>query len=625
MRKISRCSVAMALVLAAGCGSDELPERTLAQGADQLGLYSVLHNYFALETGQGVGNGAADHSQLFTFQNGQSNSAWYWTLPVAGDFNGDGTDTVGRYDTRTGRFALAESNAYDAPQIELTTIVEGFPVAGDFDGDGLDTVGVFDPEAGEFRLETSIDEPGDPGNPGAEQVIFSFGPAGGSAVAGDFDGDGIDTVAVFDPETRQVHLTNAPLPDGPDDVYELRFPGSIAVAGDFDGSGQDSIGLYDPETNQLHLRYSTTTGGADAIVALSPHDWRWRPIAGTWQVPDSSASAAPSAFDWPTGQPGDHGIDASRLSRAYDQAEATPDLHSLLVLRNGVLVGEDYYRGFDRHTAGNIKSVSKSVLSALFGIAVDQGHITSTDQPASELLPEAFADLADQDKSAITVDHLITMTGGLAWDDNYISDFIISPNWVANVLERDLVTAPGQQFNYSTGLTHVASAVLTSATGVSTRDFAREHLFEPLGISTARWDRDPQGVFFGGAEMFMTPRDMVRFGYLYLQGGAVESQQGSDQATEQIIAADWVDVTTSRRITVTNEYEYGGWWWRRQLGGHQTYFAWGWGGQFIFVFPTLDTIVVATSKWNVTFADAQAHYARIFALMNDHVMPSITE
>ncbi len=624
MRRIWRCSAAMGFILAAACGADELPERVLAPGADQLGLYSVLHNYFALETGQGVGNGADDHGQLFTFQHGQSNSAWYWTLPVAGDFNGDGTDTVGRYDTRTGRFALAERNTYDAARIELTALAEGIPVAGDFDGDGVDTVGVFDPVAGEFRIEMSL-EPGGSGDPGANPLVFSFGPAGGSAVAGDFDGDGIDTVAVFDPATRLVHLTNALAPGEADEVYELRFPGSFAVAGDFDGSGRDSIGLYDPETNQLYLRYSTTAGGPDAIVALSPHDWRWRPLVGTWEIPDESDAAAPSAFDWPTGQPGQHGIDAASLDRAYDRAAATQDLHSLLVVRNGVLVGEAYYRGFDQSTAGNIKSVSKSVLSALFGIALAEGHITSTDQPASELLPEAFAVLDDPDKSAITVDHFITMTSGLDWTDNDIGDFVRSSHWVDNVLERDMVAAPGQQFNYSTGLTHVASALLANATGASTREFAQEHLFEPLGISAARWDRDPQGVFFGGAEMFMTPRDMARFGYLYLQGGAVESSPGSEQETEQIIPADWVSDTTSRRITVTDEYDYGGWWWRRQLGGHQTNFAWGWGGQFIFVFPTLDAIVVATSKWHVDLADAQAQYERVFALMNDYVVPSIIE
>jgi CubicO group peptidase (beta-lactamase class C family) len=227
-----------------------------------------------------------------------------------------------------------------------------------------------------------------------------------------------------------------------------------------------------------------------------------------------------------------------------------------------------------------------------------------------------LAAAADAPKRGITIEDLLTMRSGLESTSgrNY-GAWVRSPNWVRFVLSRPLEAAPGETIEYSTGNTHLLSAILTRATRRSTWQFAQETLARPLGFSLARWTRDPQGIYFGGNEMLMTAREMVAFGELYLNGGRV--------AGKQIVPGQWIEASwVPRGRSYWSDQQYGYGWWMRDLGGRPAYFAWGFGGQYIFVLPDLDLVVTTTSSAAVG-EERRRHRRGVLDLVEDQVIPAI--
>jgi CubicO group peptidase (beta-lactamase class C family) len=278
------------------------------------------------------------------------------------------------------------------------------------------------------------------------------------------------------------------------------------------------------------------------------------------------------------------------FSEAAKAASELPRLHSLLVSHRGTLVLERYFNGTRAARPANVKSVSKSVISALVGIAIDRGQITSVNEPIGKYFVDLLRDPADAAKRAITIEDLLTMRAGLeSTSSRNYGAWVTSRHWVRYVLGRPLVDTPGQSMEYSTGNTHLLSAILTKATGKTTWQFAQEVLAKPLGFSLTRWPQDPQGIYFGGNEMLMTPRQMVRFGELYLNRGRV--------AGRQVVPARWVDDSfVPRGRSDYSEQMYGYGWWMRELAGRQAFYAWGFGGQYIFVVPQAQLVIVTTSS-----------------------------
>src|SRR5688500_6303071 len=226
------------------------------------------------------------------------------------------------------------------------------------------------------------------------------------------------------------------------------------------------------------------------------------------------------------------------LDAAAKAAAEIPRLRSLLVSHRGTIVLEHYATPRARGLS-NVKSVSKSVISALVGIAIQRGDIKGVQQPIADYFPELLKD-PDPRKRRITVEDLLTMRSGLESTsfDNY-GEWVRSRNWVRFVLSRPVTTDPGTEMEYSTGSTHLLSAMLTRATRRSTWQFAKEALGKPLGIIIAQWPRDPQGIYFGGNDMLMTPRQTLAFGELYLHDGRVRGRQ--------IVPADWVETSCKGR------------------------------------------------------------------------------
>jgi CubicO group peptidase (beta-lactamase class C family) len=289
--------------------------------------------------------------------------------------------------------------------------------------------------------------------------------------------------------------------------------------------------------------------------------------------------------EWKTTAREDHGLDTNSLAAAITQLQSLcPPVRSLLVVRHGRLIVERYFNGSTKDEPGNIKSASKSILSALVGIALEQGFIRSIDQPVIDFFPEYRDQLGDPRKKQITLRHLLTMSAGL----EYVENGPISRRWMASrdwhgfTLKSKLVAEPGAEFNYSTALTHLLSGVITRATGTNTLAFAKRVLLDPIGASVAQWDQDPRGNYWGGSEVHLTPRSMAKFGYLYLNHGQWDGNQ--------IVPAAWIQASTQQ----TNAARYGFLWWLDNFEDHSIYFAQGLGGQYILVVPDLDVVVVVT-------------------------------
>lgn len=305
-----------------------------------------------------------------------------------------------------------------------------------------------------------------------------------------------------------------------------------------------------------------------------------------------------------------------RLDAAVDAAGELPRLHSLLVSWRGNLVVEKYFHGARANRTANIKSASKTVVSSLVGIAIAQQKIESLETPIASFFPNLLGDSTDPARRAITIEDLVSMRAGLESTSgrNY-GRWVHSGNWVKHILSRPLEADPGGPMIYSTGTTHLLSAILTKATGASTRDFAQDVLAGPLGFDLAPWPRDPQGIYFGGNDMVLTPRQMLAFGEMYLHRGRANGKQ---IVPESWVEASWVPRTRSRRSG--RMYGYG--WWMRELGGVWAYYAWGFGGQFIFVVPKLETVVVTTSA-DSPGEGRRGHLGEVYALVGKLILEPI--
>jgi len=292
---------------------------------------------------------------------------------------------------------------------------------------------------------------------------------------------------------------------------------------------------------------------------------------------------------WLAAAPAVHAAEA--LPVVLDNATGLPTLRTVIVARHGTVLAERGYHGGREDRATNIKSASKTVVAALVGIAIDRGVLEGVDQPIAPLLKDDLPARPDPRLSRITIGHLLSMQAGLARTSgpNY-GRWVGSRDWVRYVLAQPFEDVPGGGMLYSTGSTHLLSAILTRVTGKSTLQLSREWLGPQPGFAVTAWARDPQGVYFGGNQMSMTPRSLLTFGELFRNGG--RSAGGRQLLSVRWIAASWVPRT--RSVFTGDGYGYG--WFARRIGGQDVRFAWGYGGQMLYVVPALDLVVVMTSN-----------------------------
>lgn len=311
--------------------------------------------------------------------------------------------------------------------------------------------------------------------------------------------------------------------------------------------------------------------------------------------------------------PEKEGMDQVLLSEAVDYVGKT-DACSFVVVRHGKIVLEKYFNGFDKETYTNVYSVTKSVMSALTGIAIDQGYIKGVDEKAADFFPEYYNVQSEPLKKQITIKHLLTMTPGFVED---LNTWRTSKNLIESAVNLPLKFKPGEEFQYANSATHLLSGILTKATKMSAMEFAGKNLFGPLNMAVQQWSADPQGYNIGPSELYLTPRSMAKFGLLYLNNGVWEGKQVVPLQWVKESIRKWVDF--DRDKTDKSNPGYGYLWWMRNEGSHFVYFASGYGGQYICIIPDLDIVVVVTSlpDRQLSFTDDNRRY-----VLANYVIPA---
>jgi CubicO group peptidase (beta-lactamase class C family)/septal ring factor EnvC (AmiA/AmiB activator) len=329
-------------------------------------------------------------------------------------------------------------------------------------------------------------------------------------------------------------------------------------------------------------------------------------------LPQSSKKGSKAPGKWLTAMPSTAGFNPDTLDTAIDRIGLMKGVYSALVVRNGYLVVERYFREGYRAKPHNLKSASKSVLSALIGIAIDKGKL-HLDQPICELLPQC-KNLNDPRKADITIRHLMTMTSGLSTTSSeHYNQWVNNGDWVKASLDQPLVADPGTHYQYSTADTHILSAVLTSATGISTREYALRYLFGPMNITVKGWSKDPKGIYQGGNNLALIPLDMAKIGQLYLDGGKYGGRQ--------IVPQWWVDVSTRAGHLGYNEiYGNYGFLWYSRPNSKDAFVAVGYGGQYIYVSPLYDCVIVITSTLD---SKGRKWEKKLFDLIHEGIIGSI--
>ncbi|UCE54304.1 MAG: serine hydrolase [Desulfobacterales bacterium] len=294
---------------------------------------------------------------------------------------------------------------------------------------------------------------------------------------------------------------------------------------------------------------------------------------------------------WQFSTPEEQGMRSQRLVEMMEHVKTYNfSIDSILIVRNGYVVLDAYFYPFLKGQKHIIHSCTKSIMSALIGIAIDKGYIKSVDQPITDFFPgKEFANMDDLKKS-ITLENLLMMASGLKCRDSYLYRWVglyemrNSSDWAQYVLDLPMSEAPGERFEYCNGVSYLLSVIIQNTTGMKTLDFARKHLFGPLGIVDVGWATSPQGVDIGYGEMWLKPHDMAKFGWLFLNKGR--------WSNKQILPSSWVDVSTRGHIGAALFDQYGYQWWVDSEG---FYMAVGYKGQFIFVVPQKNLVVVFTS------------------------------
>ena len=294
--------------------------------------------------------------------------------------------------------------------------------------------------------------------------------------------------------------------------------------------------------------------------------------------------------EWPVSTPEAQGMRSEVLADMLAHIQdRSLHIDSILIVRNGHIVLDAYFWPFKQGEKHIIHSCTKSVMATLIGIAIDKGYIQGVGQPVTDFFPDkTFANM-DPRKESMTLENLLTMTSGLACRDSYLYrwkgliEMRASADWGQYVLDLPMAEPPGERFEYCNGVSHLLSVIIQKATRMRTLAFARQHLFEPLGIQDVGWDTSPQGVDIGWGEMRLRPHDMARLGWLYLNQGR--------WADKQVVPTAWVAVSTRGHVDATLFDRYGYQWWVDDAG---YYAAVGFKGQRIFVIPPKNMVAVFT-------------------------------
>ena len=309
-----------------------------------------------------------------------------------------------------------------------------------------------------------------------------------------------------------------------------------------------------------------------------------------------SVDYTPTTTDiWPVSTPEDQGLDPALVAELYHNADQLPTVYSLLVFKDGVLIAEDYFNGGSPDRQSKVQSVTKSITSALTGIAIEEGCIESVDQKMMDFFPELKNRITDPRKNDITIQHLLQMRAGFPWEESTqeLFDLLFSGFHNDTLVHVPLVRDPGSGSEYSNLTSHILGIVVARACDTDLKSFAVEHLFGPLGIEPGFWQQDWDGNYLGFADLDLSSTDLAKFGLMIANDGMYDGRQ--------IVPADWVAESLQSYSKKTWKFrvgpnwkdnEYGYQWWSIKAGDYRYHLAWGHGGQQIVIVDELDLVVV---------------------------------
>ena len=330
------------------------------------------------------------------------------------------------------------------------------------------------------------------------------------------------------------------------------------------------------------------------------------------ELRQESATSWPTR-GWRTSTPEEQGVDSGVLAAMLEEVQRQGhNIDSVTVIRNGFLVADAAVYPYKQDTKHVIHSCTKSVVSILVGIAIEHGYIEDVQTPVVEFFPDRSIENIDGNKKSMTLENLLTMTSGFDCKDSYLyrwsglNAMRASDDWVQFMLDLPIAETPGRKFEYCNGASFLLSAIISETTGMSAHEFADKHLFGPLGITDVIWPTNPQGINIGWGELRMRPQDLAKIGYLYMRGGEWDG--------EQIVPSSWVEESTRKHISGTLEDGYGYQWWIDDSG---IFIAVGYAGQFIFVVPEKELVVVFSSDLN----DRDFYVPQV--LLFDYIIPAV--
>jgi CubicO group peptidase (beta-lactamase class C family) len=307
--------------------------------------------------------------------------------------------------------------------------------------------------------------------------------------------------------------------------------------------------------------------------------------------------------DWEVSTPEVQGLDPMLVAEMYYNAAELETIYNLLVIKDGYLIAEDYFNDGSVDQKDRLQSVTKSYTSALVGIALEQGYLSSVDQKMIDFFPEVADQITDPRKEQITIRHLLQMRAGYPWEetDPVFWDGLLSGHYPPLIEEFPLIADPGTEFHYSNLTSNWLGIIVARACGTNLKSFAEEHLFLPIDAEVGEWGQDAEGHNNGCGDLHFSARDAAKFGLLYLNDGEYDGNQ--------VVPADWVHDSLQRyseNINTTGGFPanwglsfsnigYGYQWWSAKAGDHYFDFAWGHGGQLIVLLDELDMVIVVTA------------------------------
>lgn len=326
----------------------------------------------------------------------------------------------------------------------------------------------------------------------------------------------------------------------------------------------------------------------------------------------------------------DMGMDRQKISELVNRIlhRKYDDIHDLLILKDGKLVLEEYFRANARihgllatqiyqNRRHLLASATKSITSILIGIAIKEGFVRDVEVPVFEFFPE-YAYLNNQQKEKIRLKHLLQMTAGLQWKQSNDEPRDALGMWntddvIRFYLEKPVVAEPGTEFTYSNGICTVLGEIIKKASGMGADKFAEKYLFSPLGISDAEWSRYPDGTLDTDGNLALRPRDLAKIGLLFWNNGR--------WADKQIVSEEWITESTKKRVRRSESLWYGYQWWQTdfEVQGKtiESFQSWGWGGQYLLVFPALNMVVVSNAG---NFEYKSERY--LFSMLETHILPA---